>query len=165
MAIAPSLQAFTVTLTLDGRNGATALQRSKRAQKNAKSRHIGDGVTDEHVWISLLVHSGLSQWKTASWRCWWKLRSGAHTSNPVIIDSSKAGTAETSSRTHSADFRPKAPSNHCLQLMATNHKLLPTRNKTGQRTNFSRKSVSLIIRIKKSRCRKWMDGLFTHTIL
>lgn len=52
MAITLSLQAFSVTLILYGRNGATALQRlkkKKKAQKNAKSSHIEDSVTDEHV--------------------------------------------------------------------------------------------------------------------
>lgn len=123
----PSLQVFTLTLMLYARKGAKALNRAKRAQKNAKSSHIKDGVTDEHVWISLLFYPGLFQWKAGSWHCWWKLRSGAHIFSPVIIDRSKAGTADMSSRMHCADFMSNTPSNHCLQLISTNHKLLTTR--------------------------------------
>lgn len=164
-SIPPSWQAFTLTLMLYGRNGAKALKRSKRAQKNAKSSHIKDDVTDEHVWISLLFYPGLFQWKAGSWHCWWKLRSGAHIFSPVIIDRSKAGMADMSSRMHCVDFMSNTPSNHCLQLISTNHKLLTTRNKTGQRSNFSSKSVSLIIRITTYLCFQVYKGCSIKTHL
>lgn len=122
-------------------------KRSKGAQKNAKSSHIKDRVTNEHFWISQLFYPGLFQWKTGSWHCWWKPRSGAHIFNHVIIDSSKTGMADMSGRMHSADFMSNTPSNHYPQLISTNHKLLTTRNKTRQRSNSSCKSVSLILRI------------------
>lgn len=92
-------------------------------------------------------------------------RSDAHIFNPVIIDSSKAGTADVRSRMHRADFTSNTPSNHCLQLQSTNHKLLTTRNKTGQRSNCSSKSVSQIIRITKYMCFQVYRGCFYPTHL
>lgn len=93
-----------VTLILYERNGTTALQ--------VKS-HWGQC----ERWacpISPLFYPGLCQWKPGSWHCRWKLRSGARIFNPVIIDSSKAGTADVLRRTHCAVFMSSTPSNHCL---------------------------------------------------
>lgn len=140
------------------------LQKGQKEHRRMQ-RHIKDSGTGEHVRLSLQFRPGVFQWKAGSWHCWWKLRSGAHIFNPVIIDSSKAGTADMWSRMRCADFTSNTPSNHCLQLQSTNHKLLTTRNKTGQRSNCSSKSVSQIIKITKYLCFQVYRGCFCPTHL
>lgn len=77
----------------------------------------------------------------------------------------KQARQDARSRMHRADFMSNTPSNHCLQLQSTNHKLLTARNKTGQRRNCSSKSVSQIIRITTYMCFQVYRGRFHQTHL
>lgn len=67
---------------------------------------------------------------------WWKIHTGAHIFNPVIIDSSEAGTGHVVEQKAPCRFHVKYPSNHCLQLVSTNHKLHTTCNRN---CNFLKK--------------------------
>lgn len=61
--------------------------------------------------------------------CRWKIHTGALIFNPVIMGSAAAGVEHVVEQKALCGFHVKDPSNHCLQLISSNHKLYTTWNK------------------------------------